>query len=320
MIPLRSAVKAQFLGLLDDPNAATFNDTVFQLAFQQGFDALFGAFLNHQCPQIQAIASYTLPATITSLTPATAGLNDFADGDQLEERLNGSTEKFTDLTQVDRLSQRDPSDKLMEFVWRQNTYWFVGATTTRELRITYESTGAAPTDDSTSIEVPNSLSFLSNFAVGMAGRRKGYDEIADTCMQFAVGPRYSQGQIGGELWRLVSARVRSMQHVQLQQRRYSVTSQNIRRRIPFIQVIGTGGGDTTITLYSYFAGTITGTLDGVNPTFTLSSSVTSGAVILNGTTLTPAQHYTLSGNVLTFLPPYIPQPGADILVQGWTTA
>lgn len=318
MIPTRTQIKADFLGLLDDPNGASFTDSVFQLAFRSAFDALFQAFLNHQCPRIMTIAPYTLPANTASLSPVTMGDVNFGDIDELEERLSGSTEKYTRVAQVDKLTQRDASDRLLEFVWRLDTMYFIGATTARDLRITSESSGQAPVDDGTSVGVDGSLSFLSNFAVGKAGRRKGYDEIAAECMNFAVGPRYAEGRIGGELWRLVSAKVRAMQHVQVQQRRYSATTYLPRRRVPYIMAQAQGGSGTASIQFSSYEGTVSGVIDGANAVFTLPGLFSAIVVYLNGSALTQSQHYTFTGsNTITFASSFIPQLGADILVEAW---
>lgn len=81
-----------------------------------------------------------------------------------------------------------------------------------------------------------------------------------------------------------------------------------------------GGGGTGVapTQYSTSAGTITGDMDGTNLTFTLSSPVSSVIVVLNGSTMTPGLHYIHTSNQILFISPFIPQPGSDILVLGWT--
>lgn len=317
MIPLRSHVKADFLGLLDDTNGATFTDAMFQLAFRAAFDALFQGFLTHQCPRIQTISQYNLTANTTSLTPATAGLTDCGDIDELEERAVGSTDRYTPVDQVDKLTQRDAMDRLLEFTWRLDTFYFIGATTARDLRITSESSGTAPTDDNTAIGVDGSLSFLSYFAVGRAGRRKGYDEIAAECMDLAVGPRYSQGIIGGELWRLISSKVREMQNVTLQQRRYGSGGSTLRRRVPYIRAAQPQGVAMAPAQFSSALGTVTGAIDGVNATFYLSYPVATANIYRSGVLMTNGSDVTFGANQIVFAAGQIPQPGDVITAQGW---
>ncbi len=318
MIPTRGQIKAQALGLLDDDAGKIFTETVFATAFQQAYDELFQGLLTGQCPAIKNIVVYTLPANTTSLTPAAAGISDFADLVKLREKLSGSSELFRQLDPREELTQRPPIDRLLEFVWRKNTFYFIGATSIRDLEITYESSGTAPTSDGTSIDVDGCLSVMSNFCAGIMGRRKGYDEIAAACMNFAVGPKYDEGTMGGAMFRLIQAKVRSEQKTPVAPRRFSsFRPLGLRRQGPFVAAQTPGGGATAPIQFSYSAGTVTGTLDGANAQFFLAFPVSGVVVALNGSTLTPTQHYTFGVNVITFIAPYIPQPGADILVEAW---
>ena len=68
--------------------------------------------------------------------------------------------------------------------------------------------------------------------------------------------------------------------------------------------------------------TPSGTLDGVNSSFTLSqapSPTTSAILYRNGVRQTPGLDYTLSGNTISFLGGFIPQPG-DILLCSYRIA
>jgi hypothetical protein len=123
--------------------------------------------------------------------------------------VNGTSDKFRDLVPVDVLPQRDQGQHLLVFNWSGDTFNFIGATGATDLQLRYESNGGtAPTNDADHhrrrelAHVPE-----SNYAVGVAGPRKGYDEIAARARMSAVGPRYDQGGIGGELFRLIQTRV-----------------------------------------------------------------------------------------------------------------
>ena len=184
-----------------------------------------------------------------------------------------------------------------------------------DLQIQYDSSSAAPTDDATQILVDGSLSFLSNYAVGAAGFRKGDDEIAARCKQAAVGPRYDVGVIGGQLYRLIQPLVRSLQNVQVANRPFSAARRMSRGiRTPFIGANPGVGGTTQIsTQFSTADGTITGTIDGVNTLFYLSlGGVTSAIVYLNGLTMTEGVDYTRVTNEITFLSGSIPQTGDTV--------
>lgn len=315
MIPTVEQIKTRFRVLLDDPNGYSYTDAVFSEAFGAAYDALFNALLVYQCDRIRIVASTQIAPLTTSFAPSSA-FSDFAEFDEVEERLYGSNDKFVTLAQWDKLPQRDMTDRLLDFEWRFDTFYFVGSTTARELRITYESSGSAPS--SGSINLDGCLTFLACFAVGVAGPLKGDDELAATNMVRAVGQKYDQGVIGGELWRIIQPRVRERQHVQLAPKPYSASRRQLVRRTPYIaaqQPAGTGVG--VPAQFAYSSGTITGTIDGTNAQFFLAYPVTAAQVMLNGVVLTPGTHYTFGANVVNFIAPYIPQPGAEILVTGW---
>jgi hypothetical protein len=232
MYPTRAQVRAQFQAILDDPLGLVFDDSVFTPAFNEAFSALQNAFLQYQVPAIEVTAAYTLPANTTSLTPAQMGVTDLGDFIFLRERVNGTSDKFRELVPVDLLPQRDQGQHLLVYNWSGDTFYFVGATGATDLQLRYESNGgAAPSSDLATIGVENSLTFLSNYAVGAAGPRKGYDEIAARARMAAVGPRYDQGGgIGGELFRLIQTRVRSRQKILLQPKRFAAGRRVMGRR------------------------------------------------------------------------------------------
>jgi hypothetical protein len=221
MYPTRAQVKARFQNILDDPLGLVFDETVFAPAFGEAFDALNNALLQYQVPNIELEATYTLPAGTKSVTAATFGITDLGDVRSISERINGTADKYIDLQMVDRLPQRDQGVHLGQFSFHHDTFYFVGATGAVDLLFRYAASGTAPTNDATVLGVDNSLTFLSSYAVGRAGPRKGYDEIAAAEMMAAVGPRYALGVIGGELFRLIQTRVRSLQKIPLQQKRFS---------------------------------------------------------------------------------------------------
>jgi hypothetical protein len=244
MNPTRGQVKARFQAILDDPSGSVFSEPVFAPAFGEAYDALFTAFLTNQCPRIELLTQVTVPPKTVSLTPAQMGINDFGDYIYLAERPDGSTDQYRDLAPLDRLPQRPMADRLLEFNYRNDTFYFTGSTNTIDLQVKYESSGEAPTDDGAQILVDGSLTFLSNYAVGVAGGRKGYDEIAQRCLGLAVGPKYDQGTIGGELFRIIQPRVRSRQKVQIAPKPFSAFRRlGVRRAVPYVAAQqGTTGG------------------------------------------------------------------------------
>ena len=250
MIPTRAQIKTRMQNILDDPAGSIYTEAVFAEAFSEAYDALFNALLNNQCPRITQIVTYTIPAGVTTVTPATMGIADFAGYMWLRERASASNNSFIEMISVDVLSQRSQQSRMVEFVFRGDAFYFIGATGAVDIQMEYESSGTAPTSDSALINIDGCLPFLSNYAAGVAGPRKGDDEIASRCMAMAVGPKYNLGTIGGELFRIIQPRVRQMQSTPIANRPYSARR---RRRGSYLRATpfagggwSSGGGGTTI--------------------------------------------------------------------------
>lgn len=234
MYPTRAQVKSRFQNILDDPLGLVFDEGVFAPAFAEAYEALNNAFLQYQVPIIELEVTYTVPTGTTSLTAAAMGITDLGSIRSISERGHGTTDKYVDLEMVERLPQRDQGTRLSQYSFHHDTLYFVGATGDVDLIFRYDSSATAPTSDAAVIGVDNALTFLSNYAASIAGPRKGYDEIGARCRVTAVGPRYDQGVIGGELFRLVQTRVRTTQQIPLQQPRFSAGRRLTgRRAVPY---------------------------------------------------------------------------------------
>jgi hypothetical protein len=319
MISTKGQVKTRALSLLDDDAQGTFKDAVFLAGFNEAWDALRASFIQYQIPFVEDIVTFTLAAGTTEFSPADAGIAGFGELIELEERRAGSTDRFIHVWEVDKLSQRDPGEGLIEFVWRLDHFETLGATEAREVRITYWDSGAAfPTNDGDSVGVDGAINFLAKYSASAMAIRKGYDELSNRYKTEAVGSEYEEGKIGGALFRLLQPMVRARQRVAIAPKPYSVVRRRWQKRGPFIAANVPAGGGGTPLQFSLFDGTVTGVVDGSNAQFFLPFPVAGVRVNLNGAALTPVQHYTFYANVVTFLPPYIPQPGADVLVEAWT--
>lgn len=334
MLPTRLQVKQLYWQVVDDPAASVFTDvanpttgavSVFQSGFSQAFDLLFNNALNQQVPRVEQVVQGILipPSPVPfSITPAAMGISDLADWEWISERLAGSTDKFLDLVDEDRLMQRAPTDRLLETVWQNGAWQFVGCTTVREIQLKYVSSASAPTSDTAVIGFDNSLNFLANYAAGVTAGQKGYDQIGDRCRSFAVGPKFDTGAIGGELFRLMQPLVRSRQNVQVAHKPYT-TQRRIGGRwrgIPYVaaQAGTTGGGSQNVPVqFSSANGTIVGVIDGVNNVFWLTLGVQSFSLFVNGARQTQNVDYVGLNNQITFSGGSVPQPGATLTAEGY---
>ncbi len=296
----------QVTGKLDLPYPATqvINPGVFQVGLNEAFDVMYSAFLAAQLPRIEIVSYVTVVPGTTALTAADMGILNFGDFIYLSERTLGSNDRYIDLEPVDRLAQEVPTERLRQFNYRDNTFFFIGATTTRQLEIKYDSSGIAPSDPDALITVDACANFLTNYIVGVLGPRKGYDEIGAQCMRLALGANLNPAVPGGQLYALIQPLVRSRQNVQVARKPFTA-----RRRIgtgwatPFIGVQQgtTGGGVQNVPIQlSTFNGTVLPTPDGTTTVFVLIVGVVSISVVsLNGLGLTLGVDYTVLGNQIT---------------------
>src|ERR1017187_10528887 len=323
MRPTRAYIKQQALGILDDPSGSRFGDPVFTVGFNEAYDALFSALLNAQCPRLTVITTFTAPINTTSLTPDQIGIDDFADCEYLSERSFGTLDKYIDLSRVDRLSQRQPQDRFTEFCYRNDAFYFAGNTTVRDMQLCYETSGEAPTDDGITINLDGCATFLSNYTVGAIVGRKGYEDVAQRCMLLAVGPAYQNGQIGGELFRIVQPRVRDRQKVQMAPKPFSASRRVMvrRRAVPYVAAQpGYSNSTNTPAYFSTADGTIAGVVDGTNNIFWLVVGVVSANLFRNQGRLVENVDYTRLNNQFTIINAMqIPQPGDVLTSDGYTS-
>ena len=332
--PTRGQVYALYIQIVDDPLAQVFTDvpnaitgalSVFQSGFSQAYDLLFQNALNQQIPLVETVVSGIIipPSPIPfSVTPAAMGLPDFADVDWVSERQAGSNDKFIDLVDEDRLTQRAPTDRLLEFVYQSGSLNFVGCTTVRELQIKYVfSSAGAPTSNAVAVAFDGSLNFLANYAAGVTAGQKGYDDIGTRCLGFAVGPKFNLGSIGGELFRLMQPLVRSRQNVPVARKPFTTQRRlGVRRGIPYVaaQQGTTGGGAQNVPMqFSSSNGTIVGTIDGVNAVFFLTLGVLSLSMFRNGVLQSAGVDYITVNNMVTFQAGSIPQPGDTLTSEAY---
>ena len=324
--PSWSSIYQQVINRLDDPLGQVFTPAVYQPGLNEGYDVLFSEFEKAQAPRIELIVYVTVSVGTTQLTPAQMGISDFADFIYLSERILGSSDRYCDLTPVDRLSQRPANTRLGEFNYRNGTFYFIGATNAIDLQVKYDTSGVAPVSDGTAptkdalITVDSSQNFLANYAVSVIGARKGYDEIAQDCRALAVGRKFNDGVPGGQLYSLLSPLVRSRQNVQIAPKPFTA-----QRRMwsgwaaPFIaaQNGATGGSVNNVPIQvSTATGTIVPAPDGSTTVFVIVFGVIAFAVVaLNGVARILGTDYTIISNQVTFINGVVPQPGDVITCE-----
>lgn len=324
--PTVAQIQTRYAYLCDDPLQSTFNNAYFQQAFNEAFDVLWQAFFTAQATRIELMVDVPFPPMTTEFTPAQAGITDFGGQIFLREKPWGSSDQYTDISQVDVLSQRPMTDKLIEVNWRNNTWYFIGSTNLIDLQIKYESSQTAP-DSSTDagldtlVMVDNCATFLSKYAASVSLPLKGRDELGQKYRNEAVGPKFDMGVIGGALYHLIQPLVRQRQLVQVAPHPYTVTRRlGVYRQVPYVgaQQGTTGGGSQNVPVqYSSKTGSVVGSIDGINTIFWVVVGLTQANWYVNGLLQTAGTDYVGMNNQATFLPGSIPQPGSIITVDGF---
>ena len=323
MISTYSQCKQRVLDLLDDPGQGIFKDPIILAGLGEAVDALNTGFILYEIPRLKIVGTFIIPAMTKHLYPADivsadfpTGISDFGDLISMEERASGSKDKFIHVWETDDLTQRDPVEILGEFEWRTDQFWWIGSTQAREIRLAYFTTTEELTDFSGSSTIDMSLTFLSKYTAGIIGRRKD-DPNADTYWTQAVGTRYDDGIIGGELFRIIQHRLRGRQRVQVAPKPYSVIRRTLIRRPPYIAAVQPAGGIGMPAVFDTVNGTITPLPDGFNDTFYLSYPVNSISLSRNGSTLTQPIDYQFGGNQIVFVQAQIPGVGDNLRAEGW---
>lgn len=127
-----------------------------------------------------------------------------------------SNETFTDMDPLDRESDRQPSDKLLDYFWHEGVLRFRGATTTRQLRITYRASGNPTSQTNQPLGIDNALTFLGCRTASLAADGKGWYEKSDRLAKLALGPKMEPDGSGGFLRSFLNGQVIAMQRQQRQ--------------------------------------------------------------------------------------------------------
>lgn len=301
----------------DDPGII-FTDAALTPGFGNAFEIIFNELHKNQLPRTKVIATYTLPAGTSVLTPETAGITNLGELVEIEEQTAGAGDQYQTMRSTEKLSQRPQYGELIEYVWRLDAIYFIGSTAGRDLRITYYGSGSPPASGPVGID--GSLPYFRCATAAFAGRRKGH-EWKGLYVE-AFGEQYERGVLGGHLFHLIQPMVRQMQQIEppIQSARYSAGSR--RRRILLPYVIGQAGGseDGMHLRRSSVDSTITGAIDGSNDTFVITggfAALRSHRIFLNGISLEENLGYTISGVTITFATGYIPHTGDTVAADIW---
>ncbi len=210
-LPTVAEVFSDVQSLCGDPGSTdVYTSAILMPFFGIAYREMWDLFVKWKLQIAEQTATYTLPANTTSLTPATAGISNMASPIRLWERGSASDE-WELMDSIDELPQADRDAFLHWWAWEGETFYFVGATGQRLLKIEYTASGSAPT--SGAIPVDNSRNFLAARTASLVlGPIGGQYELAGHWEIKALGPEREANGKGGFLRDLVGPKLKEKQN------------------------------------------------------------------------------------------------------------
>lgn len=161
---------------LGDMPQKRYNSAILQVAVGAAWEELTAHMLLCGVKTIQLTALYTLPASTSTLLPATAGIANFGELVRLWEKASGDTFYYP-MTMVDVLPQvQSSTGRLLWFTWAGEQFGFNPANAAVNLKIEYLGSGKAP--DTGSLGIDGCLTIVGKLAAANAGPTLGEFELA----------------------------------------------------------------------------------------------------------------------------------------------
>lgn len=203
--PTVANVESDVGALLGDPSLEKYTSSVQQPFFGMAYRELWDLMALRGLQAVQAETLYTLSASTTSLTPATAGISNMGEPQRLWERLSGSSDEYEPMESVDDLPQYEPGAELGYWKWEGDTFYFIGATTARQLKIEHSTSAVAPTSGTVSIDNSRSFLALATAAHLAASPICGQDSLAASLRIRAYGQSQLPDATGGAMYLFIQA-------------------------------------------------------------------------------------------------------------------
>lgn len=119
------------------------------------------------------------------------------------ERLNTSSDAFIEMinqTYQGGLQSREQGERLVDWEWRKDGIYFVGATTDSQIRLRYRAALADLVDGTSTVSIRNSQEVIAYYAAAMAGAARGsplatqWDAAADDAKEKLISAIVRQQQ------------------------------------------------------------------------------------------------------------------------------
>jgi hypothetical protein len=196
--------------LLGDPSLEKYTAAVQLPFFRMAYQTVWDVAMNYDLQMVKSEATYTLPANTTSLTPATAIISNMGEPERLWERAVGETD-YLAMFPKDDFTNVTISDRLLFWKWESDTFYFIGATQDRQLKIEYSASSAAPTTGNIPIDNCRLLLALLTAMRIADAPVCGQPQRAASLRADAFGPAMTPDGSGGALRLFTNPMVKEMQ-------------------------------------------------------------------------------------------------------------
>ena len=187
MTPTVDQVLNRARSLLADPSGQEFGDPDLQPFFELAYEVLSQELELFSSSEVERTATFTVPAGTEDVDPTSYGVSDVESITEVEERPAGSTDDdWTPVAGRPELVPGTPGDRIGEYELENGVLRTRGANLNVELRLSYRTTGTAPS--SGSVGIPGSLPYLSakTAALALAAREEGM-QVASAFESMAEG-------------------------------------------------------------------------------------------------------------------------------------
>jgi hypothetical protein len=209
-LPTVNDILADAAARLGDPDQGEFTNAGLHPFFRIAWSEMWDCMLNNGLQSVDRETTYTLPANTLTLTPATASISDMGEPTKLWERPSGSSANYSPMSPADELPQVSAGDSLGYWKWEGDTFWFVGATGARQLKIEYTASSAPPAIGATTT-VDGSRSFLATRTASLIAPSRGMAGLGQQLAREALGPELEANARGGLLRQLINPMIRESQ-------------------------------------------------------------------------------------------------------------
>lgn len=217
-----SVVMARAAVLLNDSSQAIYTNTILLPYSQIAWDELAEVFEENAHPMMnETNTTAVITTAMTDMGGSTGPAlpNDLIEIQTLYERTNGSSEDWQEMTRKEFLPPFvAKSTSLVYWVWMKQVVNFIGATTSRQIRIDYIGlTFATLSGPASSLAVFNCLNFLAFRTAALTAEFNGEDKVrADSLNGFA----------GMAIERLTNINAKSQQETPVRRRPFNAAYRN----------------------------------------------------------------------------------------------